>query len=342
MLGLFLQIEQAAIQLESESEWVRQGWRTFFDFGLHVRHEMPAFTPILAQIKVVETEELPRLPNQPPIFQDKREWGVDERRTLSVYKGETADHAIIFFHEGAHICVPVGAQANLPVATITIKPHFDWGRLEDVMMLTLATLLRPLGYFMIHAFAAVLNGKAVLLVGSRHSGKTTTGLNLVAHGWQFLGNDVILLRQSNAGIFALPSPGIVCVRPKSIPLLPQLRPIFSQITPNSLDGKYYFSPNKLIDEQLVEPAPIAIIGFPQVQSAPNTHLVRLPRAVALAHLMQESVDSWDTATLEQHTSFLQKLTQQSDVFSLQLGQTMAQLPALLAIKLNEKNNNDII
>ncbi|MCK5920709.1 MAG: hypothetical protein KAG66_07190, partial [Methylococcales bacterium] len=205
----FLPIEQAAVRLESDSEWIRKGWHTFFNFGLRVRENVPENTPILGRIVIKVREKMPAFPTHPPLFQDKQSWGSNERRTLSVYPTDTPSHMIVIFHEGAYIHIPVGKQATTPLATITIQPHFDWGRLEDVTMLTLATMLRPHGYFMVHAFAATWGSKAILLVGSRHSGKTTTGLNLVSHGWQFLGNDVILLKAHQSGIVALPSPGII-------------------------------------------------------------------------------------------------------------------------------------
>jgi serine kinase of HPr protein (carbohydrate metabolism regulator) len=61
------------------------------------------------------------------------------------------------------------------------------GRFEDVTFTSLAPLLRRHGYYLLHAFAAVKEGHAILLVGPSGSGKTTTGLHLLEAGLAVVG-----------------------------------------------------------------------------------------------------------------------------------------------------------
>jgi len=62
----------------------------------------------------------------------------------------------------------------------------------------------------------------------------------------------------------------------------------------------------------------------------NTAVHPLSRAIALAHLMEESLDRWDEATLPPHVELLHGLSQQIKAYKLQLGQDVAQLVKVIS------------
>ena len=69
-------------------------------------------------------------------------------------------------------------------------------------MLTLASafLLGRLGGALVHAGGVVdPDGRAWLLVGDTHAGKTTTCVSLVDAGWRYLADDQVVLRFGDAG-----------------------------------------------------------------------------------------------------------------------------------------------
>ena len=74
---------------------------------------------------------------------------------------------------------------------------------EDVYsMLTLsaAFLLGRVGGALVHAGSVVdPEGRAWLLIGDTHAGKTTTCVSLVAEGWRFLADDQVVLRAGADG-----------------------------------------------------------------------------------------------------------------------------------------------
>ena len=74
-----------------------------------------------------------------------------------------------------------------------------YGVFEDMIIIALAPLLRRRGLFTLHAFAAAVAGRAVLLLGDIGAGKTTTGINLLCHGSKLLANDSPLLRAGPGG-----------------------------------------------------------------------------------------------------------------------------------------------
>jgi hypothetical protein len=203
------------------------------------------------------------------------------------------------------------------------------GQLEDVTLTSLAPMLRARGYYLLHAFAAARDGEAILLCGRSGSGKTTTGASLLLGGWQYLANDAVLLQRRNGAIFALPSPGTLQVRPQTLFLLPQLRRRRGRASPTT--ASYLFPAESLSQHGWAAPAPVRALYFPQIcEGAASSILQPLERAIALAYLLEESVDRWDVAALPAHLNLLQALVAQAEAYRLHLGQDVMALPELLA------------
>jgi hypothetical protein len=88
-------------------------------------------------------------------------------------------------------------------ATIRVVAHDEPHAAGDVYsMLTLASafLLGRSGAALVHAGGVVdPEGRAWLLVGDTHAGKTTTCVSLVAAGWRYLADDQVVLRFGDTG-----------------------------------------------------------------------------------------------------------------------------------------------
>ena len=75
--------------------------------------------------------------------------------------------------------------------------------------------------------------------------------------------------------------------------------------------------------------PIRKLFFPHITDQPTSHVEPLNRAVALAQLLEESVDRWDEATTNGHIALLERLTMQASVYTLHLGRNLAQIAELV-------------
>lgn len=265
----------------------------------------PAANPHNADLRfhLELTDSLPPLPVTSPIFTD------DDRQILRVYQPEKAS-AWLHFLDGGWIRVPLRGEGELR-GFITSELLAVNGRLEDVIYTSLAPLLRRRGLFMVHAFAASKNGRSLLLVGPSHSGKTSTGLNLLLHGWELLANDVVLLHQHNHAVHALPTPGTLGIRPHTFELLPRLQKQLAD-----MNGRWS------------TPCPVTTLLFPQIlPKGGETAVLPHNRAIALTQLMAESMDRWDTATLAPHLALLQQLCQQATTHQLHLGSDIEAISA---------------
>ncbi len=317
---MLLKLHRLWIGLESADEAVLQQWQALFENWLHSPSQLPHM-----RLRLDMQPHLPALPDSAPFFQDSHAL-QDDVGILAVYRQRGGD-VLLHYLDGALVRVPLNIHQEPTAEGIITPKAMQYGRFEDITFTSLAPLLRRQRYFLVHAFAASKDGQCALIVGPTGSGKTTTGLALILQGWQLISNDIVLLEEQNGRIYALPTPGIVNIRPNSIKLLPQLRDVLANVTP--VYGQYNLTGDALVDGQWSPPYPVTQLYFPFIEQRPHTTLHAQNRAVALARLMSESMDRWDEETMSQHMTILQKLVRQASAYALHVGQNLSQLTSLL-------------
>lgn len=319
---MFFRFHDLTIELVSTDGRIRAQWAYLLAGWLQAE----STTRPDIRLELTWAEDLPERPSTPPIFVDQ-ESRTDAPAILTVY-AEADGAALLHFHQAGLLRVPLTApQPGVTlVATGVITPaSLANGRFEDVTFTGLAPMLRRHGYFLLHAFAAVRDGRAALLVGASGSGKTTTGLNLLLNGWELLSNDVALLHLRPDGVYVLAAPDIVSIRPFTLELLPQLS---AKLAAPAAGRAQVISAFALTDGRWASPSKATTVYFPQITDQP-TRLAPLSRAIGLARLMEQSVDQWDTAVLPDHIAILQALSQQTAVYTLFLGPDVARLNGII-------------
>lgn len=330
---MYLRIADLSIHLQSHNDSIRKEWARLFAGwpGLITDGEAAAGerddTAVDATLHLEVSDRLPAPPSVPPIFIDNEDDTLSGPvGALSVYP-TGKNEVLLHFRDAAAVYIPLDGQATHLSGRVT-RQAFEYGRLEDITFTSLAPLLRHRGYFLIHAFAAVYDGRAILITGPSGSGKTTTGLRLVTAGWGFLSNDIVLLKRQDGVVYAFPMPGHINVRPGSIPLLPWLNPP-DQAGWQLGEGEVR-RPLKKEITHWAKPSPIAAIYFPKIEDCSQNLAHPLPQGICLAHLMEQSADRWDIVTLPNHINVLQQLSRQAPGYTLQLSRDLSQLPELLA------------
>lgn len=105
-----------------------------------------------------------------------------------------------------HARVLVRPQTNQ--IDLLVRRELDFRRFEDLQVLNYAisTALRRCDVYEMHSGAVVepQTGRGVLFAGASGSGKSTLTLQLVANGWQYLTDDVLLLKSVGGVMKAYP------------------------------------------------------------------------------------------------------------------------------------------
>ncbi len=100
---------------------------------------------------------------------------------------------------GAHLV------ASADASVLKVDARF-WdvaiGQQRDFLLNAALILLQPFGRHGIHASAATLDGNGVLFTALSGSGKTTSTLSLIAHGWSYLSDDALVLSSDGTSVRA--------------------------------------------------------------------------------------------------------------------------------------------
>lgn len=273
---------------------------------------------------------LPHVPSHPPKYIESLGDSSDPGTTVAIY--EHSDGITLSFGAGALVRVYFPGRQKVKEFHIrsAITPSLlRSGRLEDVLFASLAPILRRHGIFMAHAFAVTHDHSATLLVGPSGSGKTTSGLALVAAGWGYLANDVSMLQIQKSFVFTLPTPGGIGMSKKTAEIVPNLSNIWKSADKLNTASRLYFPPDQIVSEW-AEPAIVSRICFPEIALSGDCYFRPIGKAVALAMLMENSIDRWDHEYLSEHMTLLEALCRQSACSRLIVGRNVNQLPALIA------------
>ncbi len=206
-----------------------------------------------------------------------------------------------------------------------------YGVFEDMLLIALLPLLRRRQLYAIHAFAAAVAGRALLILGDTGAGKTTTGISLLARGAGLVANDSPLLRPNGADAPRVHAyPGLLSAYPDSIARFPVLarRPHLGSRLQGS--DKISFAAESVWPDVWVDAARPAALVFPVITPGQErSRLQPLSTLQALQHLVAQSIEDWDNDTIPAHLRALRQLVEAAPAWRLILAPDIPRLPDLL-------------
>lgn len=95
-------------------------------------------------------------------------------------------------------CARADCALDLAAGRAALRLAADWWGLsvktrQTPWLLSLIWLLRERGYYALHAAVVARGGQGLLIAGDSGSGKSSTALSLIHHGWDALADDVAIL-----------------------------------------------------------------------------------------------------------------------------------------------------
>lgn len=202
----------------------------------------------------------------------------------------------------------------------------NYGVLEDLIAIALSPHLRRRGKFLLHAFAAAKNGRALLLVGDVGAGKTTTGMALLEAGWKLLSNDSPIVDKSGD---ILSYPGLLAAYPDTMQRFRATRRLVSGESEVTKNKKITVAAEALWPGVWSSRAKPAAICFPQIDAGSEHRLQPLSPSETLRRLLPHAVERWDKEMIPTHLAVLRRLAEATQGYLLRLGPDITTLPSLL-------------
>jgi hypothetical protein len=194
--------------------------------------------------------------------------------------------------------------------------------------------LRRLGLYDFHGAGVVPphQDKAVLILGASGTGKSTLTMQLVAHGWNYLSDDTLLLDNDRHGLqvyalrkfFALTTDTIAALQ-------------LSKASSNSArEVKHRFTAKDLLPATQIERSRPGAVFFPIITNTIFSQVRRLTAAEAMTKLLRLSPwASYDERTAAKHLRTLAQLAKQCVSYELLACTDLLEQPALAAELMSE-------
>jgi hypothetical protein len=198
---------------------------------------------------------------------------------------------------------------------------------HSFVRVAVAIYLSDRDYTPIHAAALVdPMGMLWLFGGYTHAGKSTLTIGLLEAGWSYLGDDGVVLADSQSGIVAHSWWGSILLDP----ILATTYPHLSEYLGDWIGKRRLINLRKCYGSKWVEQQVPTRLVFPVLDAAePLARLAPLSNGMALSQSMQHSAP-WLLESPQSHLVRLKALCSQSDCLELHLGLAARTQPHLVA------------
>ena len=203
----------------------------------------------------------------------------------------------------------------------------NYGVLEDLVAISLSPHLRRRGRFLLHAFAAAYDERAVLLVGGAGAGKTTTGMALLQAGWRLLSNDSPIVDENG---LILSYPGLLAAYPDTMRRFSQTQTLVGE---QATGRKMVVAAGDVWPGVWTARATPGAIFFPQIEPGSEHRLQLVSAPETLRRLLPHAVEQWDQEMIPAHLAVLKRLAEMAPGYVLHLGENTTVIPHLLAEQL---------
>lgn len=187
------------------------------------------------------------------------------------------------------------------------------------LTLPLLEILKRHDRFAVHAGGVALGGRAVLFPGASGAGKSTIALACVRAGWEFLGDDLVLLRENDDGRL------LVHAFPDEIDLTEDSLRFFPELNIAETAARHWpkhgVSPLDVQGLRVAAAAPAAALVFP-IRVAGPTRLVPVSADEALVALVPNVIRT-EHRLAQRHLDVLATLARTVPAYRLQIADPLA-------------------
>ena len=283
----------------------------------HLSHP-PVSAPLVTLTLVAAGEDAPPFPwPDAPQAGDFREWREGD---------------YLFSHYGQGLAVVgLDVRNGCAVGYIREPERLPAAFFSGLLFTTLYQALRPHGFFLLHAAALSWQGQGVLITGPSGAGKTTTMLQCVRAGFQFVSDDATLLRRAaNGEILAAATLNTMHVTPRTVAFFPELVPFVNERADN---GKATIFLPEVYPGSVTSQAPVRLLIVPSLHGPCDGSFEPLAGRAVLSEALPLSVDVQQAQAAAAHLDLLAQVVQQARCLRLHLPPDVVSVPQLIAGRL---------
>ncbi|MBI4775652.1 MAG: hypothetical protein HY788_16035 [Deltaproteobacteria bacterium] len=222
----------------------------------------------------------------------------------------------------------VDPSGTLGVALISPCSSPSPRALNYIFSLGLASLLRMKGRYFIHAAGLAENGKGVIIPASSGRGKTTLSLALVRGGFQFLGDDRLLIERAADHIRVLGFLESVNVTDETISLFQEIRCLPEKAFGSSARKKN-FRLEQVYPGCTVESCNPEVLLFPSIIDEGASRVEPAPKMEAVVGLLPHSLLVLDKEVARSHFQLLCRMVERMHCYRLYFGRDFREVPHLV-------------
>jgi hypothetical protein len=247
----------------------------------------------------------------------------------------------------ADLVINIGYLQEARIAWYAVRDGCAWldrpanhmlGWYRDGQSMTVGERTRPLapllsiwqhdhGMTVMHAGLVAWHGRGVLFGGPGGTGKSTAALACLSHGFAYLGDDQIGLREWEDGRFTGYSLfNTTRVAPAHLARFPLLHPhAITSENPDDPKSLVFLSP--ILPEQVIPSVPIHAILLPRVCAISESRLQPASKGEALLRVAHSTVLQLHPSPGREGLRYLARLTERVPTYWLELGHDLASIPA---------------
>ena len=197
--------------------------------------------------------------------------------------------------------------------------------IQECFVLSLLWLFHPHALYSIHANCLERDGMGIIFVGTSGSGKSTAGFSLIRRGWNYLSDDVNLIRSVQGEMEILAFQKGYSIDPDVVSHYPEIGAYLDAASPNG--RKRILDMGVIYPEQFTCRTVPKMILFPEIVSQENSILAPIDRTMALVRLVENSGGIMvNRAMAAAQMETLRRLVHQTDCYHLICGRDVLEHP----------------
>jgi hypothetical protein len=242
---------------------------------------------------------------------------------------------VAYFDGTGELYIDVGGQAcavaQLGAGTVTTYANPDradlaWLLSRPLLTLPLLELLKRRGLYNVHAAAAAIDGRAILLAGPSGSGKSTLALACARAEMPLMGDDMVFLARGPDGVRVHAFPDELDVAAPTAELFPGLGSLAGAPEPGW--PKHRVRPEALFGTPVADTATPAVIVLPTVAGTKRSALEAIAPGEALVALAPNVLLTAPAAS-QAHLDAIGELVRASRCYRLATGRDLDHAVRLL-------------